>query len=137
MTDYGTPAPAAPSYGQPPGPIGQQRGTGFGIALFLVTFGLYSWYWYYVTHEEMKRHTGNGLGGGIALLIAVFVGIASPFISSAEVGGLYERAGRPQPVSAITGLWVFPGAFLLVLPIVWFVKTNGALNEYWRSVGAP
>jgi hypothetical protein len=25
-------------------------------------------YWFYKTHDEMKRHTGDGLGGGIALL---------------------------------------------------------------------
>lgn len=130
------PPDASPWQGYAPVPLGKPRGTGTAILLFLLTFGLYSWYWYYVTHEEMKRHSGNGLGGGVALLIAVFVGIASPFISSAEVGALYERTGREQPVSAITGLWVFPGAFLIVLPIVWFVQTNGALNDYWRSLGA-
>ena len=124
-------------YGYPTqyGPPGRIRSTGLGMLLFVVTFGIYGWYWYYVTHDEMKRHTGDGLGGGIALLIAILAGVASPFISSHEVGRLYERAGRPQPVSAVTGLWVFPGIFLIVLPIVWFVKTNGALNEYWRAAG--
>ncbi len=28
------------------------------------------------------------------------------------------------------------GWFLFVGLIVWFVKTNGALNSYWRSLGA-
>jgi hypothetical protein len=28
------------------------------------------------------------------------------------------------------------GAFILIGPLVWLVKTNGALNAYWRSVGA-
>ena len=84
----------------------------------------------------MKDHTGTGLGGGIALLIYFVVGVASPFICSSEVGSMYQRAGRPAPVSAVTGLWVMPGIFLLVLPFVWFVKTNGALNDYWRSLGA-
>lgn len=132
MTDQpGYAAAPAPGYS-----VGKIRRTGVGILLFVVTFGFYSWYWYYATHEEMKRHTGTGLGGGIALLIAVLVGLASPFISSSEVGNLYERAGQPKPVSGATGLWVFPGVFLLFLPIVWFVKTNGALNEYWRAHGA-
>ena len=45
------------------------RGTGLGIVLFIVTFGIYGIYWIYVVHDEMKRHTGTGLGGGIALLI--------------------------------------------------------------------
>jgi len=26
--------------------------------------------------------------------------------------------------------------FLLAGPLVWFVQTNGALNAYWRSLGA-
>ncbi len=142
---WSTDPTATPSYGAPPaygqfeqqaqwGPPGKVRGTGFGILMFIITFGLYSWYWFYATSEEMKKHSGQGLGGGIALLIAVLVGVASPFLSSHEVGQLYERRGQEPPVTALTGLWVFPGAFLLVLPLVWWVKTNGALNEYWRSV---
>ena len=145
-----TPDPTRPAYGEMPGrypvdpyapatpytPVGRTRSTGLAMVLFVVTFGIYGLYWYFVTHEEMKRHSGQGLGGGIALLIAVFVGIASPFLVSNEVGDLYARRGQSRPVSAVTGLWVMPGAFLLVLPIVWFVKTNGALNAYWRSVGA-
>ena len=92
---------------------------------------------YYQTHEEMKRHTGQGIGGVLALVLSLFVGIASPYLLSwHEVGGLYERRGQRLPVNAITALWFFLGAFLLVGPIIWFVKTNGALNAYWRSVGA-
>lgn len=124
------------SYGQPTGPVGSTRSTGLGILLFFVTFGIYGIYWYFVVHDEMKRHSGQGLGGGVALLLALLVGVASPFLASSEVGGLYERDGRHKPVSGATGLWVIPGILLLVLPIVWFVKTNGALNDYWRAHGA-
>lgn len=146
------PDPTRPAYGDVPaqhvpaaatgwapapyGPVGQVRGTGLAVLLFFVTFGIYGLYWYYVTHEEMKKHTGNGLGGGLALLLALLVGVASPFIVSSEVGGLYERRGLARPVSGATGLWYVPGILLLVLPFVWFVKTNGALNAYWRSLGA-
>ena len=28
------------------------------------------------------------------------------------------------------------GSLILVGPLVWLVKTNGALNAYWRSMGA-
>ncbi|MGY1606335.1 DUF4234 domain-containing protein [Geodermatophilus sp. SYSU D00700] len=148
QTPYGQ-APAFPGYaGQPmppvpagahfppSGPIGRVRGTGVAILLTIVTFGIYALVWYYAVHDEMKRHTGNGLGGGLALVIAIFVGFVSPFVASSEVGALYERAGRAKPVSGATGLWYLPGVFILVGPIVWFVKTNGALNAYWRSLGA-
>ena len=119
-----------------PGGIGKVRGTGVCILLAIVTLGIYTLVWFFQTHEEMKRHTGQGLGGAIALLIALFLGPAAPFLSSNEVGNLYQRRGQAQPVSALTGLWYFPGVFILVGPLVWFVKTNGALNAYWRSLGA-
>jgi hypothetical protein len=130
---------AAPAYAAAPpqaGPVGKIRSTGTCILLAIVTFGIYGLVWYYKTHEEMKQHTGRGLGGVVALLIAIIVGIASPFISSNEVGDLYAHSGKEKPVSAATGLWYFPGVFILIGPIVWFVKTNGALNEYWKSQGA-
>jgi hypothetical protein len=122
-------------YGMP-GPIGKIRGTGVCVLLSIVTLGIYPLVWYYSVHEEMKRHRGTGLGGGIALLLAFLVGIVMPYITSSEVGSQFERAGQRKPVSGVTGLWYFPGIFLLVGPIVWFVKTNGALNAYWRSLGA-
>lgn len=69
-------------------------------------------------------------------MLALFLGVASPFLCSSEVGALYGRRGRPRPVSGLTGLWAIPGRLLIVGPVVWFVKTNGALNDYWRSMGA-
>ncbi|MBB6627134.1 DUF4234 domain-containing protein [Nocardioides sp. KIGAM211] len=112
------------------------RGTGLCIVLAIVTIGIYAIVWFVKVHGEMKRHSGQGIGGGLAFVLAFFVGFVIPYVTSHEVGGLYERAGREKPVSATTGLWYFPGSLIIVGPIVWFVKTNGALNEYWRSVGA-
>lgn len=132
-----TGAPVSPYGAFTPGPVGKVRSTGTCIALTIVTFGIYSLYWYYATHDEMKRHTGDGLGGGLALVLAIFIGIASPFLSSSEVGKLYERRGMRAPVNGFTGLWMLLLSwFFLVGAIVWFVKTNGALNAYWRSQGA-
>ena len=141
--------PPPPGYGQPsypgqamapypggPGSIGQVRSTGICILLFIVTLGIYGWVWWYKVQNEMKRHTGQGLGGGISLLLAILVTVVMPYITSSEVGGLYTRRGQQAPVTGVTGLWYFPGNFILVGPIIWFVKTNEALNTYWRSVGA-
>ena len=118
------------------GPIGEVRSTGVAILLFIVTFGIYGWYYWYKVHEEMKQHSGQGIGGAVALILAIFVSIVMPYLTSAEVGGLYKRRGQQEPVSGVTGLWYFPGMFILVGPIIWFVKTNGALNDYWKSLGA-
>lgn len=143
MTDQAPPFPPPPP---PPGysmqaPAGQMyvgkvRSTGLAILLFVITFGIYGWVWWYLVHDEMKRHSGQGIGGVVALVLAIFVSPAAAFFTSDEVGKLYERTGRAAPVSALTGLWYFPGMFLIVLPIVWFVQTNGALNDYWRGLGA-
>ena len=132
---YGN-APAAPAYAAAPvgnAPIGKVRSTGTCILLAIVTLGIYTWVWYFKTHEEMKQHSGTGLGGAVALILAIFVGPVMVFLTPHEIGGLYERRGQEKPVSAVTGLWIL---LPLIGAIVWFVKSNGALNSYWRSVGA-
>src|SRR5829696_1868423 len=121
------------------GPVGKVRSTGVCMLLYIVTLGIYGLYWWYSVHDEMKRHSGQGMGGGVGLVLAVVTWFGlpiAPFFTSDEVGKLYQRIGRTNPVSALTGLWYFPGLFLVVLPLVWFAKTNGALNDYWRSQGA-
>jgi len=134
----GAAMPAPPSwaqYAQPNGALGTMRPTGMTMLLFFVTLGIWGFVYYFQTQEEMKRHTGEGVGGVLALVIAVIFGIVSPFILSHEVGRLYERRGQAPPVTALTGLWFFPGMFIIVGPFIWFVRTNNALNEYWRSQG--
>ena len=134
-----TAAPAAPAYAGPThaapaaGPIGEIRSTGTCILLSIVTLGIYGLYWYYQVHEDMKRHTGRGLGGLVALILGLFVGFVMPFFTSSEAGNMQEAGGRPRTVQGITGLWIL---LPLIGAIVWFVKTNGALNDYWRSRGA-
>jgi len=130
------PMPGAPAgYAAPVGPTGRMRPTGMTILLFFVTFGIWGFIYYFQVHEEMRRHSGQGLGGVLALVIAIVFGIVSPFLLSHEVGQLSERRGQRPQVTALTALWFFPGIFILVGPFIWFVRTNNALNEYWRSLG--
>ncbi|HNA97946.1 MAG TPA: DUF4234 domain-containing protein [Marmoricola sp.] len=120
-----------------PGAVGQVRSTGTCFLLMILTLGLYGFYWYFVVHDEMRRHSGQGIGGGIALLLSFFFGLAMPFVTSSEVGGLYQRRGQQPPVTAVTGLWaLLLGWFFFLGIIIWFVKTNEELNNYWRSLGA-
>ena len=115
------------------GPLGQPRGIGFGILMFVITLGLYGWYWIYKTMEEMKQHTGDGLGGVLSLVIWILLGALMAFVTPSEVGRMYQKDGRPAPVSGWTGLWLFPFGVFIIPAIVWFVKTQGALNRYWES----
>ncbi|MGK5170449.1 DUF4234 domain-containing protein [Geodermatophilus sp. CPCC 205761] len=130
------PMPSSPAgYASPAGPTGRMRPTGMTILLFFVTFGIWGLIYYFQVQEEMRRHSGQGLGGVLALVIAIVFGIVSPFLLSHEVGQLSERRGQRPPVTALTALWFFPGIFILVGPFIWFIRTNNALNEYWRSLG--
>jgi hypothetical protein len=119
------------------GPLGQPRGIGFGILLFILTIGFYSWYWVFKTQEETKQHSGEGVGGVIGLVIWILLSVVSAFVIPSEVGKMYKKDGQEPPVTGWTGLWLFPGAILIIPAIVWFVKVQGALNRYWTGKGVP
>ena len=112
------------------GPLGQPRGIGFAILMAIITLGIYTLYWVFKTQEEVKNHSGQGVGGVLGLVIYIVVGIVTWFLGPSEVGKMYRQDGRPAPFSGWTGLW-------LLLPIigafVWFIKIQGALNRYWES----
>jgi Domain of unknown function (DUF4234) len=115
------------------GPLGQPRGIGFGILLFIITLGFYAWYWVYKTAEEMKQHTGAGIGGVLGLVIWILVSPVMAFVIPSEVGNMYKKDGQQPPVTGWTGLWLFPFGIFIIPAIVWFVKVQGALNRYWES----
>ena len=114
---------------------GQPRSVGVCILLFIITFGFYGWYWAYKTQEEMKRETGEGLGGVLGLVVWILVSFVSAFVIPSEVGKMYSKAGQPPPVNGWTGLWLVPFGIFLIPAIVWFVKVQGALNGYWPTAG--
>ena len=118
------------------GPLGQPRGIGFGFLLFVITFGLYGWYWAFKTQEEMKERTGVGLGGVLGLVIWILINPVSGFVIPSEIGKMFERDGRQPSMTGWTGLWLFPGAILVIPAIVWFVKVQGALNRYWEEAAS-
>ena len=114
-------------------PVGSLRSPIVVFLLWLVTLGIYGWVYYFKTHKEMKEYSGEGIGGGIALLLAIVIGIVMPFLTASEVGKLYAREGQEKPVSGITGLWIL---LPLIGFIVWIFKVQGALNRFWESKGA-
>src|SRR5215813_8152254 len=116
------------------GPIGETRSVGLSILWFILTLGIYGIYWVYKTQEEVKRYSHNGVGGVLGLVIYIVLAPVTFFIVPSEVRYMYEDLdGGHGPVRGTTGLW-----FLLPLVghIVWFVKVQRALNNYWVSKGA-
>jgi hypothetical protein len=101
--------------------------------MFIITLGFYSWYWVYKTEEEMRQHTGDGIGGILGLVIWILLNPVMAFVIPSEIGNMYKKSGQEPPVTGWTGLWLFPFGFLIVTAIVWFVKVQGALNRYWEG----
>jgi hypothetical protein len=115
------------------GPLGQPRGVAFVIVMSIITLGIYSLYWVYKTQEEMKQHTGDGLGGVLGLVVWIIISPVSAFVIPSEIGNMYRKAGKEPPVSGWTGLWLFPFGILIIPIFVWYAKVQGALNRYWQS----
>ena len=115
------------------GPLGQPRGVAFVIIISIITLGIYSLYWVYKTQEEMKQHTGDGLGGVLGLVVWIIISPVSAFVIPSEVGRMYQRDGQQAPVTGWTGLWLFPFGILIIPIFVWYAKVQGALNRYWEA----
>ena len=116
------------------GPIGNRRSIGLSILWAVLTIGIYTFIWTYKTQEEVKRYSGNGVGGVLGLVIYFLISPVTFFIVPSEVRYMYEDLdGQKSPVSGIYGLW-----FLLPLigPLIWFIQVQGALNRYWEGKGA-
>jgi hypothetical protein len=66
------------------GPIGNTRSTGLSILWFILTLSIYGYIWTYKTHEEIKRYSGNGVGGVIGLVIYILISPVTFFIVPSE-----------------------------------------------------
>lgn len=130
MTDYH----AARADSVVRGPIGKQRGGIAVVLLSIITLGIYWLVYVYKTHNEIKQHSGLGLGGGLALVLAIFLGFLSPFLLGNDVQAARVQAGLPERVSWLTGFWSW---IPLLGAFIFSSKLQNALNEYWVSQGAP
>ena len=115
------------------GAVGKERSPVAVILLTLITLGIYGLYWQYATFKEMKENSGQGIGGGLGLVIAIFIGIVNCFLMPSEIANLYRARGKDAGISGITGLWVL---IPLLGWIIWVVKVQGRLNQYWADTPA-
>jgi hypothetical protein len=125
------PVPSAPAAAA--GPIGKPRSPGVQILLAIVTLGIYTYFWTYRQHKEMKEYSGEGVGGPLGVLLYFLISPVTFFLIPSELVNIYQREGRDPGFSPLIGLW-----FLLPLvgPFIWFFKVQPALNELWVSKGA-
>ena len=141
MTDAPLPPPTAPPSGAPAPPpagvpaaasLGKRRSIGLVILLSIVTFGIWTIVWSYQNGEELKRHTSNGIGGVGYLFITLLLSPVTMFLMAGEVEKMYRAEGKEPPITTIWGLW-----FLLpfIGNIIWYVRIQNALNDYWAAHG--
>jgi hypothetical protein len=145
MSDTPPPAENPPSAAQPAapppppatttgtGPLGQPRSIGLVILLTIITFGIWTLVWSYQNGDEIKRHANTGIGGVGYLLITLLISPVTMFLMAGEVEQLYRREGKEPPITTIWGLW-----FLLPIigNIIWYVRIQKSINDYWTSHGA-
>jgi hypothetical protein len=106
---------------------------GLVILLTIITCGIWGIVWTYRTSEDLKKYNGDGLGGVLGAVVYLLLSIVLMFTIPNEIEKMYQRDGRESPVSPMLGLW-----FLLPLigNIIWYVKVQSALNDFWTSKGA-
>ena len=115
-----------------PPQLGKRRSTGLVILLTIVTCGIWAMVWAFQNGDELKRWSGAGLGGVAHLFITMLVSPVTMFILANEVEELYRRDGQEPRITTIWGLW-----FLLPIigNIIWYVRIQDAINEYWTAHG--
>lgn len=125
-------------YGQPVGVVppsldGAAYNKALVILLTIITCGLFGIYWTYRTNEDLKAYNGDGLGGGLGIVIYLLLSIVLMFTIPSEIEKMYQRDGRESPVNPMLGLW-----FLLPIigNIIWYLKVQDALNDFWLSKGS-
>ena len=103
------------------------------ILLYFVTCGIWGLLWTYRTSEDLKKYNGEGLGGVLGVVLYLLLFPVLMFTIPDEIQKAFQRDGRESPVSPLLGLW-----FLLPIigNIIWYLKVQSALNEFWISKGA-
>ena len=127
------------SAGQPAGGVVPPRvggafySVGLVIILTIVTCGIWGIIWTYRTNEDLKQYNRDGLGGVLGVVIYLLLAVVLMFTIPGEIKKMYEADGRESPVEPLWGLW-----FLLPIigNIIWYVKVQNALNDFWVSKGA-
>jgi hypothetical protein len=124
---------AAGDGGAPDDISGAFYNVGITILLTIVTCGIWGVFWTYFTNEDLKRYNRDGLGGVLGVVLYLLLAVVLMFTIPNEIEKMYKRDGKQSPVTTVWGLW-----FLLPIigNIIWYVRVQNALNDFWVSKGA-
>lgn len=139
------PAPAHPHYGGPtppggwqqpvqhqPGPLSTgyavKRGVGRVLGFSVLSFGLYGFYWFYVTREQMTREVGGDDNAGLqtAGLLVPILNIFIIYWLWRDINIARTRVGLDE-----FSIPVYLVLSLLGLSPIFYCLVVSKLNEYW------
>jgi hypothetical protein len=114
------------------GELGKRRSAGLVILLTIVTCGIWAVVWAYQNGDELQRFTGKGLGGVVHLIVTILAAPVTMFLLAGEVEQRYRDDGQEPPITTLWGLW-----FLLPLigNLIWYLRIQDAINDYWTAHG--
>ena len=115
------------------GPIGRPRTVGLTILLAFVTFGIWPILWSYWNGEELKLFRRTGVGGVVYVLLMIFISPVVLFLMANEVENMYRNNHEEPPITTLWGLWVL---LPLIGSIIWYVRIQHAINDFWIARGA-
>ena len=110
--------------------VGKVRNPWAEIIFSIITLGIYWLYWNYATFSEIKKFNDSGIGGGLGLVLAIFLGFLNWFLLPSGIKAMYETQGEEAPVS---GIWGLINLIPLIGFIIWTIKVQGAMNNMWKS----
>ncbi len=144
----GQPAGAVPpGYGRPPMPAGGsgpvvgelaiKRGVGRVIGFSVLSFGIYTYYWFFVTRKQLNSELSSTDDPGLytAGLLVPILNIIITYWLWRDLDALRRRVGLPE-FNVI--LWLVLAMFIPFAALVIYPMVVQRLNEYWdaRTAGA-
>ncbi len=93
----------------------KNRNMAVQILLVIVTFGLYTIYWFYQTANELKSIAKDDAASPALWTVLLFIPFGA-FYSYYKYGEIYEKASAEQ-----FNRWLLFVLYLVFTPAVWFI----------------
>lgn len=124
----GGPQQAAQQPGFPSGGYPVKRGAGRVLGFSILSFGLYGFYWFYVTREQMTREVGgdDNVGLQTAGQIVPILNFVIIYWLWRDINIARTRVGLPE-----FNIPVYLVLSILGLSPIFYCLVVSRLNEYW------
>ncbi|MBA2505591.1 MAG: DUF4234 domain-containing protein [Thermoleophilaceae bacterium] len=106
------------------------------IAFSILSLGLYSFYWFYVTRKQVTQQVGGNDNAGLQTLglIVPILNFVIAYWLWRDIGELRQRVGLSEMnVTLYMVLFVVGAIFFPPLVAVVYILVLQALNEYWDA----